>query len=65
VVLPPEDSFCKCKTFGILGTLVRVYNAKAPRGVWRQQLLASYRPSDYEDQNCLKELNAPNQQEVV
>lgn len=35
------------------------YNARTPRGVWRQLLLAPYRYPDA-DQNCLKELNATN-----
>lgn len=64
MILPSEDCFCKYKTFGILRILERVYNARAPRGVWRQQLLAVYRYPD-NNQNCFTELKAPQQQEAV
>lgn len=33
VSLPAADGFHKCMTLGILGTLERVFNARAPRGM--------------------------------
>lgn len=38
VILPAADSFHRCMTFGILGTLEEVFNARAPRG-WLLLLL--------------------------
>ena len=30
MILPAADNFCNCMTFGILGTLERVYKCKGP-----------------------------------
>ena len=65
--------------FGILGTLQRIYNARAqaegagwPVGLlqffkqqWAKRQKEEIRYPNGKDQTCPKELDTPNQQEVV